>query len=57
MQEGHIPLCVLVRGANHLREVDDDGVARLAADQDIELVEVAMDEPYAGKTDDHIHQL
>ncbi len=46
-----------MRGADHLREVDDDGFAGLAADEDVELVEVAVDEPCAGETDDQVHQL
>ena len=52
----HVPFCILVRRADHLWEVDDDGLARVASDEDVELVEVAMDEPSAGEADDEVHQ-
>lgn len=56
-KEGNAPLCVLVRGTDHLREVNNDRVAGLAADEDVEFVEVAVDESCPSKTDDHVHQL
>ncbi len=54
---GHVPFRVLVRRADHLREVDDDRLAGLAADEDVELVEVAMDEPCPCEPYDEVHQV
>ena len=53
----HVPFCIFVRRADHLREVNDDGLTRLPADEDVELVEVAVDEPGVCEADDEVHQL
>ena len=52
----HVPFCVLVRGANHLREVDHDRLAAVAPDEDVELVEVAVDQARTRKAHDEVHQ-
>ena len=41
----HVPFCIFVRRADHLREVDDDRLPAVPSDEDVELVEVAVDEP------------
>lgn len=51
------PLGVRVARADALREVDDDDLALLAADEQVELVEVAVDEAGPGKADDEGHEL
>ena len=52
-----LPLCILVRGTNHLREINDDRFAIIAANEDVEFVEVAMYEPRLREPDDKIHKL
>jgi hypothetical protein len=50
------PFRVLVRGADHLREIDNDRLTVVSTDEDIELVEIAMDQASARKLDDEVHQ-
>ena len=51
----HVPFCVLVRRADHLREVDDDRLPAVQSDEDVELVEVAVYEPGPREADDELH--
>jgi hypothetical protein len=51
------PLSILVRGANHLREINHDRFAVLAANEDVEFVEVTVYESRTRKPDDEVHQL
>lgn len=53
---GHSPFRILVRGADHLWKVDDDWLARIAANENIELVVVAVDKSGACETDNNIHK-
>lgn len=41
---GCAQLGILVTGADHLREVDQYSIARLSLDEDVELIEVAMNQ-------------
>ena len=53
-KHAHIPLCVLVVDGDHLREVNHgDGV--VVAAHEVELVEVAVDEPAVGQLQNQIH--
>lgn len=45
-----------MRGTDHLGEVDNDRFARIAANEDIELVVVTVDESGACETDNDIHE-
>jgi len=51
------PLCVLMRCADHLGEVDDDWVPCLAGDEDVELVIIAVDQASMCESNDDIHQI
>jgi hypothetical protein len=51
-----VPLRVLVRRADHLWEVDDDWIARLSSNQDIELVEIAVDEAGLREANNKVHE-
>ena len=52
----HAPFCILVRRADHLREVDDDRLPAVPSDEDVELVEVAVDEPRTREAHDEVHE-
>ena len=55
----HAQLGVLVLCRHHLREVDDDRLGAavvVLAQEDVELVEVAVDEAGASEADDQVHQ-
>lgn len=52
-----LPLCILVRGTNHLREINDNGFAVTAANEDVEFVEVTVYESRLCEPDDEVHQL
>ena len=52
-----LPLCILVRGTNHLREINHDRFAVTAANEDIEFVKVTVYESRLCKPDDEVHQL
>lgn len=49
-----VPLGVAVVGGCHLRKVDERQLARVGAHQ-VELVEVAVDEPVRGELDNEVH--
>ena len=51
-----IPLCVGVRGRDHLREVDE-GWLVIGAQEDVELVEVTVDESTACQLHYYVHEL
>lgn len=51
------PLGVEMPRRDHLREVDDDGLAVLPPDKNVELVEVTMDEARSGEPNEEVHQL
>ncbi len=51
------PLCIFVRGTNHLREINHDRFAVTTANEDVEFVEVTVYESRMRETDDEIHQL
>jgi hypothetical protein len=51
------PLSILVRGANHLREINHDRFAVLATNEDVEFVKVTVYESRMRKPDDEVHQL
>ena len=53
----HPPFCVLMRRADHLREVDNHRLPAVPPDEDVELVEVAVDEPRAREAYDEVHEL
>jgi len=53
----HSPFSIFVRGANHLREIDDDGFAVTAANENVEFVEITVYQPSMREPDDEIHQL
>lgn len=52
----YLRLGVQMRCAYHLRKVNDDWFARVSSYENIELVEVAMNEPGPGESDDEVHQ-
>ena len=52
----HVPFCIFVRRADHLREVDDDRLPAVPSDEDVELVEVAVDEPRTREAHDEVHE-
>lgn len=54
---GDVPLGIRMTRANTLREVDDNDFTILAADQQIEFVEVAMHKAGSGEADDERHKL
>lgn len=50
-------LCILVARANHLRKVNHHRLVRLASDKNVELVEIAMDQPRVREVHDERHEL
>lgn len=44
-------------GRDHLREVDEDRLASWFGEEDIELVEIAVNETGSGEADDEVHEL
>lgn len=55
-EDRHVPFGIFVRGTDHLREVYDDRLAGVAANKNVELVVVAVDESGSGEADDNIHK-
>lgn len=51
------PLCVLMRRANHLGEINDNWLARYSVYENIEFVEVSVDEPRMRQSHDEIQEL
>lgn len=43
--------------ADHLREINDNWIAGISADEDIELVVVAMDKASLRQTNNDVHEL
>ena len=54
--DSHVLFGVHVRRANHLWEVDDHRIATFSTNENIELVEIAVDEACACKSHDEIHE-
>lgn len=42
--------------ADHLGEIDDNGLKRLVLDHDVELVEITVDQTDPSESNDHLHQ-
>lgn len=53
----YLRLCIEMGCADHLGEVDHDGLARFSANQDVEFVEVSVDQACARKADDEVHEV
>ena len=55
--EGHSLFSVHMGGTNHLRKVDDDGLTRLALDEDVEFVKVTVNKSGVRKAYDEVHEI
>ena len=55
--EQNAPLGILMGRADHLWEINDNWIAGITADEDVELVEVAMDKASLCQADNDVHEL
>jgi hypothetical protein len=54
-EHSNVPFCVLMRGANHLRKINDDRFPSFAFDEDIELVKVSVYKTRASEPNNQVH--
>lgn len=52
----HSPFRILVRCADHLGKIDDYWFAIFATNEDIELIEIAMNEACTSESNDYVHK-